>query len=110
MPPIQESCEFYPLDAAVNAKTQEKPIEVGFHRAASHLELSCDLVVVTALQQQLSDLLLARTQRNRILLHANSPLSKDDPRPGRFWLHLRLPRIHVSRKGLQNLYRVYQLS
>lgn len=52
---------------------------MGLDRAPSHLELSCNLIIVTALQQQFGDLLFARTQRNHRLFHANSPSAKMIP-------------------------------
>jgi hypothetical protein len=62
LPPIKQGCEFHSLDTTGNAKTQEKAIEVGFDGSPSHLELFRNLLVVTALEQQIGNLFLARTQ------------------------------------------------
>ena len=44
------------------------------HRAPGHLELSGNLRIVATLKQQLGDLLFARTQPNRALVHFGFPL------------------------------------
>jgi coenzyme F420-reducing hydrogenase delta subunit len=59
LPPVQECCEFHSLDTAGNAKSQEQPVKVRFHRAPCHFELARDFIIVTALQEQLDDLLFA---------------------------------------------------
>ncbi len=43
-----------------------------FDRASGHIELHSDLSVVTALQQQIGNLLLPRAQANRLFLHLGS--------------------------------------
>jgi hypothetical protein len=55
---------------------------VGLHGSASHVELLGNFRVITALQQQFRDLLLTRTQPDRLLAHpksspGNSPLPAD---------------------------------
>jgi hypothetical protein len=62
LPPIQECCEFYSLDAAGDAKSQEQPIKVCLHGSTRHVELPSDFVVIAALQQQLDNLLLSLPQ------------------------------------------------
>jgi hypothetical protein len=74
LPPVQKSCEFYPLDSRVDAKPQEKSVEVRLHGSTRHVELARYVGVVAALQQQFSDLLLPRTQSDKVLVHPNSPL------------------------------------
>jgi hypothetical protein len=69
LPPVQKSCEFYPLDSRVDAKPQEKPVEVRLHGSTRHVELARYVGVVAALQQQFSDLLLPRTQPDKVLVH-----------------------------------------
>lgn len=46
---------------------------MGLHRTPGHFELFGNLGVVTALQQQIGDLLLPWTQLNRLIFHASSP-------------------------------------
>jgi len=74
LPPIENGCEFDPLDTAGNCKSQEKTIKVRFHRAPGHLELSGNLRIVATLQQQFGDLLFARTQPNGAIVHFGFPL------------------------------------
>jgi hypothetical protein len=69
LPPVQKSCEFYPLDSRVDAKPQEKSVEVRLHGSTRHVELARYVGVVAALQQQFSDLLLPRTQPDKVLVH-----------------------------------------
>ena len=52
-----------------------------FDRTAGHFELLGNLRVVTALQQQLGNLLLPRPQANRPFLHAPPPISAASDRP-----------------------------
>jgi hypothetical protein len=46
---------------------------MSLHGSARHLELVCDLGVVTALQKQFDDLLFARSKPNGLLRHRHSP-------------------------------------
>jgi hypothetical protein len=69
LPPIQECCELYSLDAAVDAKTQEEPVEMGLDGSPSHLELAGNLVIVATLQEQLDDLLLSMAQTDGLFAH-----------------------------------------
>jgi hypothetical protein len=75
LPPIENGCKFDPLDTASNCKSQKKTIKVRFHGAPGHLELSRNLGIVATLQQQFGDLLFARTQPNRALVHFGFPLT-----------------------------------
>jgi hypothetical protein len=74
LPPIKNGREFDSLDTASNCKAQEKTIKVRLHRASGHFELPRDLCVVTTLEQQFRNLLLARTQPNGTLFHSDFPL------------------------------------
>jgi hypothetical protein len=56
----------------VNSKALEETIEVRLDRASGHLELRGNFSIVTALQQQLGDLLFPRAQPNRLFLHVDS--------------------------------------
>ena len=47
---------------------------MSFHSAPRHLQLSCYLGVVAPLQQQVDNLLFARTQPNSLLFHFILPL------------------------------------
>jgi hypothetical protein len=47
---------------------------VSFYRAARHFQLFGDLSIVTALQQQLDDLLFARSKPDRVIGHHSSCL------------------------------------
>jgi len=49
------------------------------HGSARHLQLTGDFGIVTALQKQLDDLLLARSQPNGLLVH-HYPHSLDSSR------------------------------
>jgi hypothetical protein len=53
---------------------------MSLHGSARHLELARNLGIVTALQKQFDDLLLARSQPNGLLRHRYS-LSLDSPTP-----------------------------
>jgi hypothetical protein len=59
--PIQQGREFDSLDAAGDSETEEKPVKVSLHGSARHLELAGDFGIITALQKQFDDLLLARS-------------------------------------------------
>jgi hypothetical protein len=52
---------------------------MSLHGSARHLQLAGDLGIVTALQKQFDDLLLARPQPNGLLRHLY-PLILDSPR------------------------------
>lgn len=60
MPPIQESCQFDPLDSAGDSEAQKEPVEVRLYRAQGDIEVLRDFLVAAALQQQLGDLLFPR--------------------------------------------------
>jgi hypothetical protein len=49
LPPIDEGCEFYPLDSTPDAKPQEHSIEVRLDRAQRNLELLGNFPIVAAL-------------------------------------------------------------
>jgi len=53
---------------------------MGFHGSPRHFELAGNFGVVASLQQQLYDLLFARTEPNSLLLHPTLPL---------FWIFTR---------------------
>jgi hypothetical protein len=61
LPPVQQGREFDSLDTAGNSEPQKQPVEMGLYRPPRHFQLAGDLGVVTALQQQLDDLLFAWT-------------------------------------------------
>jgi hypothetical protein len=73
LPPVQQGCELYSLDTAGNSETEKQPVEMSFHSSSRHVELVCDFGVVASLQQQLYDLLFARTEPNGLLLHPILP-------------------------------------
>jgi len=50
----------------------EETIEVRLDCASGHFELRSNFRIVTALQQQLGNLLLPRAQANGLFLHVNS--------------------------------------
>jgi hypothetical protein len=62
LPPVQQSCKFHSLDSSGDPKAQEQPVEMSFDGSAGHLELAGNLGVVTPLQQQLHNLLFARSK------------------------------------------------
>jgi hypothetical protein len=64
LPPIKQGCKFHSLDSSRDSEAEEKPVEMSFHGAAGHLQLTGNLGVVTPLQQQLHDLLFARSKPN----------------------------------------------
>ncbi len=74
MPPVQQGREFYSLDTTINAKTKKQPVEMSLYCSPRHLELAGNLGVVTALQEQLYYLLLARTEPDGLLSHSIPPL------------------------------------
>jgi hypothetical protein len=59
---------------------------MSLHGSARHLELRGNLGIITALQKQFDDLLLARSKSNGLLVHYY-PLGLDCPalRPVRSW-------------------------
>jgi hypothetical protein len=59
LPPIEQGCEFHSLDSAGNSETEKQPVEMSLHGSARHFELTGNLGIVTALQEQFDDLLLA---------------------------------------------------
>jgi hypothetical protein len=72
LPPVQESCQLYPFDPAVNAEAQKEPVEVRLYGPPSHVELPGNFRVVAALQQQFSNLFFTRTQPDSVLVHPKS--------------------------------------
>jgi hypothetical protein len=56
----------------VDSKALEETIEVGLDRAPGHFQLRRNFPIVTALQQQLGNLLFPWAQTNRLFLHVNS--------------------------------------
>ena len=74
MPPVQQGRELDSLDTAGNSETEKQPVEMSFHGTPRHVELGGDLGVVASLQQQVYDLLFARTEPNSLLLHPILPL------------------------------------
>jgi hypothetical protein len=75
LPPVQQGCEFHSLDTASDSKTHKQPVEMSFYCSPCHLELGGDFGVVTTLQKQFNNLLLARTEPNALLLHLIPTLS-----------------------------------
>jgi hypothetical protein len=73
LPPIEQGCEFDSLDSAGNSETEKQPVEMSFDGSARHLELTCDLGIVTALQKQFNNLLFARTEPNGRFRHLLPP-------------------------------------
>jgi hypothetical protein len=84
LPPVQQGCELYSLDTAGNSETEKQPVEMSFHSSSRHVELVCDFGVVASLQQQLYDLLFARTEPNGLLLHPILPFVRFAS-PGQVW-------------------------
>jgi len=93
LPPIQQGREFHSLDTTGDSKTKKKPVEMGLHSAARHVELSGYFSVVATLQKQFDDLLFAWTEPNSLLLHSILPLFS--------WIALRPRkaswRLHLSK-------------
>jgi len=73
LPPVQQGCEFDSLDTAGDSETKEQPIEMSFHGTPCHIELAGDFGVIASLQQQVYDLLFARTEPNSLLFHSILP-------------------------------------
>jgi len=73
LPPVEKSSEFDSLDSVADSEPYKQPIEMRLDGAASHVEALCDLIILTALKQQIRDLLLARTESNDIPSHVESP-------------------------------------
>jgi hypothetical protein len=69
--PVQEGCELDSLDSVGNSETLEQTVKMGLNRASRHLQFAGNLGIVAALQQEIGDLLLPRTQANGFLLHCN---------------------------------------
>jgi hypothetical protein len=69
LPPVKQGCELDSLDAVGDSEAKEQPVEVSFYRAARHFQLFGNFGVVAALQQQLDDLLFARSKPDRIIGH-----------------------------------------
>lgn len=69
MPPVQQGRELDSLDTAGNSETEKQPVEMSFHGTPRHVELRGYLGVVASLQQQVDDLLFARTEPHSLLLH-----------------------------------------
>jgi hypothetical protein len=88
LPPVQQGGEFDSLDASGDSETEKQPVEMSFHGAPGHFELAGNFRVVTALQQQLDNLLFAWTEPNDRLFHSNPPPRLDHY--VRLWLVLRL--------------------
>jgi hypothetical protein len=74
LPPVQQGGEFYSLNTAGDSEPQKQPVEMSLYSSPRHLELACDLGVVTTLQKQFNNLLFARTEPNGLLLHLSFPL------------------------------------
>jgi len=74
LPPVQQGRELDSLDTAGNSETEKQPVEMSFHGTPCHVELGGYLGVVASLQQQVHDLLFARTEPNSLLLHPILPL------------------------------------
>jgi hypothetical protein len=73
LPPVQQGREFDSLDTTGNSETKEQPVEMSFHSTPCHVELGCDFGVVASLQEQVYDLLFARTEPNSLLFHPILP-------------------------------------
>jgi hypothetical protein len=73
LPPVQQGREFHSLDAAINSESEEQPIEMGFYGSPRHFQLAGNFGVIASLQKQVHDLLFARTETNRLLLHSTLP-------------------------------------
>jgi hypothetical protein len=73
LPPVQQGREFHSLDTAGDSKTKEQPVEMGFHRSSSHVELTSNFGIVTALQEQFDNLLFAWAEPNRLFHHQIPP-------------------------------------
>jgi len=63
----------HPLNAALDSKPREQAAEMRLHRALFHLQLSGYLWIVTPLQQQVGDPLLASTESAKTLFHGVFP-------------------------------------
>jgi len=73
LPPVQKGCEFDSLDTTGDPETKEQPVEMSFHSAPCHVELGSDFGVIASLQEQVYDLLFARTEPNSLLFHPILP-------------------------------------
>jgi hypothetical protein len=67
--PVQQGSEFHPLDAALNAKTEEEAVEMSFHGSLGDVQVASDFRVVAPLQQEINDLLLPGSHLIHILIH-----------------------------------------
>jgi hypothetical protein len=73
LPPVQQGSEFDSLDTAGNSESEKQPVEMSLHGSPRHVQLAGNFSIVATLQQQLDDLLFARTQPNSLLLHRFPP-------------------------------------
>jgi len=69
LPPVQQGREFHSLDSTGDTETEKEAVEVGFYGSPGHFQLPGNFGVVTTLQEEVDDLLFARTQPNGLLLH-----------------------------------------
>ena len=85
-----------------------------FDRASGHIELCGNLGIVTALQQQVGNLLFPRAQANRLLLHFGSfPPELVNPRCTRKFPTnplLQAPFAVLAAKEARNFGRVSKIS
>jgi len=81
LPPIQQGSELYSLDSAGNSETEEQPVEMSLHCSTRHVELARDFRIVTTLQKQFDDLLLAWAKPNGLIFHSGPPSFLETPSP-----------------------------
>jgi hypothetical protein len=57
--PIKHGRELHPLDSALDSKPEKETVEMSLYGSLGYVEIASDFRIVTTLQEQIDDLLLA---------------------------------------------------
>jgi hypothetical protein len=69
LPPIKQSRELYPLDAALDSETEKKAVEMSFDGALGNVQIASDFGVIASLEKQIDDLPFPGPYLSELLFH-----------------------------------------
>jgi hypothetical protein len=69
LPPIKQSRELYPLDAALDSETEKEAVEMSFDGALGDMQIASDFGVIAALEKQIDDLPFPGPHLSELLFH-----------------------------------------
>jgi hypothetical protein len=75
LPPVKQSRELNPLDAALDSETKKQAVEMRFDGALGNVQIASDFRVVTSLKKQIDDLPFPGTHLVELFFHKDCTLT-----------------------------------